>query len=108
MIRQGCVNCSWKAAIYPGPFDDIEALAKDCRFRNCTHTGEPGCAVRKAIEDGTLTQSRLESYHKLQRELGYEGLNFRQMEAEKIKSMFGGKQEMKQAMRAFKQKNRRR
>ena len=89
-------------------FEDIEALAQECRFRDCTHSGEPGCAVQRAIEDSTLTPSRLESYHKLQRELGYEGLNFRQMEAEKIKSMFGGKQEMKQAMRAFKQKNRRR
>ena len=89
-------------------FDDIESLAQDCRFRDCTHTGEPGCAVQQAIEDGRLPLERLNSYHKLQRELGYEGLNFRQMEAEKIKAMFGSKQEMKQTMRAFKQKNRRR
>ena len=89
-------------------FDDIEALAADCRFRDCTHSGEPGCAVQAAIADGLLDQSRLDNYHKLQRELGYEGLNSRQMEAEKIRSMFGSKQEMKQAMRAVKQKNHRR
>lgn len=89
-------------------FDDIEALAEGCRFRDCTHSGEPGCAVQAAVDEGLLAQSRLDNYHKLQRELGYEGLNSRQMEAEKIKSMFGSKQDMKQAMRAVKQKNHRR
>ncbi|MCL4367837.1 MAG: hypothetical protein M1337_01490, partial [Actinobacteria bacterium] len=36
-----------------------------CRFRDCTHTGEPGCAVRAAVESGTLPPERLASYHKL-------------------------------------------
>lgn len=50
-------------------FEDIEALAEDCRFRDCRHEGEPGCAVAAAIADGRLEGDRLTSYHKLQREL---------------------------------------
>ena len=49
-------------------FADIEALAEDCRFRDCRHQGEPGCAVEEAIADGDLERDRLHSYHKLQRE----------------------------------------
>jgi len=49
-------------------FPDIEELAGGCRFRDCTHADEPGCAVRAAIESGDLDASRLESYHKLLRE----------------------------------------
>lgn len=52
-------------------FTDIEELAKSCRFRNCTHSKEPGCQVKKAILDGTLDPKRLENYRKLQRELLY-------------------------------------
>ena len=50
-------------------FADIAELAPDCRFSDCTHSGEPGCAVAAAIEAGTLPAERLESYHKLQREV---------------------------------------
>jgi ribosome biogenesis GTPase len=46
-------------------FDDIEALAEQCRFRNCRHDREPGCAVLKAVEQGALNPARLESYRKL-------------------------------------------
>ncbi|MFQ4134909.1 ribosome small subunit-dependent GTPase A [Nodosilinea sp. PGN35] len=49
-------------------FADIEELAEDCRFRDCRHQGEPGCAVEEAIAAGDLSQHRLHSYHKLQRE----------------------------------------
>jgi len=52
-------------------FADIEALAGDCRFRDCAHAGEPGCAVRGAVDDGTLAADRLAAYNKLQRELAY-------------------------------------
>jgi len=52
-------------------FADIEALAGDCRFRDCAHAREPGCAVRAAVEDATLAADRLAAYHKLQRELAY-------------------------------------
>jgi len=49
-------------------FSDIEELATQCRFSDCTHTGEPGCAVQAAIEAGTLDPDRLRRFQKLQRE----------------------------------------
>jgi ribosome biogenesis GTPase / thiamine phosphate phosphatase len=49
-------------------FDDIEALATRCHFRNCGHQSEPGCAVAAAIAEGELDAGRLDSYLKLQRE----------------------------------------
>jgi ribosome biogenesis GTPase len=50
-------------------FEDIEALAGQCRFRDCAHTREPGCAVLRAVDEGTLELDRLRSWRKLQREL---------------------------------------
>jgi ribosome biogenesis GTPase len=50
-------------------FLDIEELALSCRFTDCRHETEPGCAVIAALEGGTLDTSRLTSYRKLQREL---------------------------------------
>ena len=52
-------------------FNDITELAKTCRFSDCKHAKEPGCAVRAAIEDGTLPQERLDSYNKLLREVQF-------------------------------------
>ncbi|WP_030211875.1 ribosome small subunit-dependent GTPase A [Streptomyces bikiniensis] len=49
-------------------FSEIEELARDCRFHDCAHEAEPGCAVAAAIEDGTLPVRRLESFRKLMRE----------------------------------------
>lgn len=49
-------------------FDDIQVLATRCRFGDCVHGSEPGCAVKEAIEAGTLSERRLLSYRKLQRE----------------------------------------
>lgn len=49
-------------------FADIEELAADCRFADCGHHAEPGCAVLAAVEDGVLTRRRLDSYRKLLRE----------------------------------------
>ncbi|MCZ4097235.1 MULTISPECIES: ribosome small subunit-dependent GTPase A [Streptomyces] len=49
-------------------FSEIEALSADCRFHDCSHVAEPGCAVLAALEDGTLPHRRLESYRKLLRE----------------------------------------
>jgi ribosome biogenesis GTPase len=49
-------------------FADVEGLADRCRFRNCAHGAEPGCAVTSAAADGSLDVGRLESYRKLQRE----------------------------------------
>jgi ribosome biogenesis GTPase / thiamine phosphate phosphatase len=52
-------------------FADLEALAEGCRFRDCAHDTEPGCAVRTAIESGDLPERRLVSWRKLQREAEY-------------------------------------
>ncbi|MFE7743705.1 ribosome small subunit-dependent GTPase A [Nocardia sp. NPDC057455] len=49
-------------------FSDLESFAAQCRFGDCAHRGEPGCAVREAIDNGELTQRRLDSYNKLARE----------------------------------------
>ena len=54
-----------------GAFSDIEELAAECRFRDCSHDAEPGCAVVAAVTDRTLPVERLDSYRKLQRELSY-------------------------------------
>jgi ribosome biogenesis GTPase / thiamine phosphate phosphatase len=50
-------------------FADVAELARECRFSDCAHGNEPGCAVRAALGDGTLPQVRWDSYRKLQREL---------------------------------------
>jgi len=49
-------------------FEDVARFAVDCRFADCGHASEPGCAVRSAVEDGQLSEGRLVSYGKLQRE----------------------------------------
>lgn len=53
-------------------FEDVEALVSDCRFGDCEHRSEPGCAVQRAIEKGELASDRFAAYQKLQRELAYE------------------------------------
>ncbi|HEY7258068.1 MAG TPA: ribosome small subunit-dependent GTPase A [Gaiellales bacterium] len=50
-------------------FEDVETLILECRFSDCAHETEPGCAVRSALDDGRLESERFESYRKLQREL---------------------------------------
>ena len=50
-------------------FEDIEELALTCRFRDCGHATEPGCAIKDALADGSLDAGRYKSYRKLQREL---------------------------------------
>jgi ribosome biogenesis GTPase / thiamine phosphate phosphatase len=51
-----------------GAFSDIEDIGEQCRFRDCRHASEPGCAVTEAVAAGTLSAERLESYRKLQAE----------------------------------------
>ncbi len=53
-------------------FGDIEELAAQCRFSDCTHNGEPGCAVMAAVERGKLDPERLDSYQKLEQEAAAE------------------------------------
>jgi ribosome biogenesis GTPase len=50
-------------------FADVETLAAGCKFTNCEHETEPGCAIKSALEAGTLDAGRLESYLKLRREV---------------------------------------
>ncbi len=50
-------------------FDDITALAEGCRFSDCRHQQEPGCAVQQAVKDETLAEDRYEAWRQLQREL---------------------------------------
>lgn len=52
-------------------FSDVESLFEDCRFRDCQHGNEPGCAVQEALRNGDLDQARFNSYTKLQKELAY-------------------------------------
>jgi len=51
-----------------GGFDDVAALAANCRYADCQHRGEPGCAVRAAIKSGELAEERFASYSKLRKE----------------------------------------
>ena len=55
-------------------FEDVDELIAECRFSDCAHDTEPGCAVRAAIADGRLDAERFESYQKLQRELRWLGI----------------------------------
>jgi len=52
-------------------FEDVDAVIAACRFSDCGHDTEPGCAVRAALADGSLDDERFQSYQKLQRELHY-------------------------------------
>ena len=52
-------------------FPDITDLARECRFRDCTHESEPDCAVTVAVADGRLSEERIESWRRLRRELAY-------------------------------------
>jgi ribosome biogenesis GTPase len=54
-----------------GSFGEIEDLASRCRFNDCSHREEPGCAVLEALEAGTLSEARLKAYRKLQREIRF-------------------------------------
>ncbi len=53
-------------------FEDVASMAASCRFSDCTHTDEPGCAVLAGLESGQLDPKRLESYRRLQREIAFQ------------------------------------
>jgi len=55
-------------------FSDIEELGTLCKFKDCKHVTEPKCAVKKAVEEGTIPIARLESYNNLKREMRYSNL----------------------------------
>lgn len=52
-------------------FGDIAELAAGCRFRDCRHQSEPGCAVLQAVDEGSLSPERLAAYRKLERERAF-------------------------------------
>lgn len=83
-------------------FADIDKLAEQCKFRDCSHQSEPGCAVQRAIQYGELAEKRLENYLKLKKEAKYEGLSSKQIETEKINAMFSGMGGMKNARKFIK------
>ena len=88
-------------------FAEIEELARHCRFRDCTHTSEPGCAVLAAAESGELDSRRLESYHKLEHETSYDGLSSKEIEVKKCERMFKEVGGMKNARRFAKEQRKR-
>ena len=57
-------------------FADIHDLSVDCRFSDCTHSQEPGCAVLIAVDEGDLSRERYESYLKLRKETEYHDLSY--------------------------------
>jgi ribosome biogenesis GTPase len=57
-------------------FPEIEEMGKDCRFKDCTHSGEADCAVSQAVEEGTLSRDRYKSYLKLRRESAYYEMSY--------------------------------
>lgn len=82
----------WQASAgLSGSFSDIEALARECRFHDCSHRKEPGCAIKGALAGGVLEQARYESYVKLQKELDYlarkEAVQQRQAEKQLFKKL---------------------
>ncbi len=88
-----------------GAFEDIQTLAAGCRFRDCTHSGEPGCAVASSVTDGGLDASRLRNYRDLEKEL--RALDLRRDKAarraagKKAQRMFRGAKEAKRQRREW-------
>lgn len=80
-------------------FDEIEELAKKCRFNDCAHENEPGCAVKAALESGELSRERWDNYIKLRKEARFaeqkEDINLRLKEKNKWKSISKFQKEMK-------------
>lgn len=64
----GVIDTSDGATGLARAFPEIEALTGECKFSDCSHTSEPGCAVLEAVADGTLPQRRVESWRKLMKE----------------------------------------
>ena len=57
-------------------FEDIRDLSANCRYANCSHTQEPGCAVLTAIANGELSEERYRSYLKLKKESEYHAMSY--------------------------------
>ncbi len=85
-------------------FADIDQLATNCKFRDCTHTVEPNCAVQQAINEGLLSVDRFNNYLKLKKEAKYEGLSSRQIERVKFNVMTAGLGGIKNVKKLIKEK----
>jgi ribosome biogenesis GTPase len=70
-MRELGLHADSGASDYTG-FEEIDALAAECRYRDCRHEGEPGCAVLAAVESGQVDAARLEHAKKLQREIAWQ------------------------------------
>jgi ribosome biogenesis GTPase / thiamine phosphate phosphatase len=81
----------------PAGFDDVLAAAAACRFRDCTHRGEPGCAVERAVQEGALDAARVGSFHKLMAERRHV------IEKQDARARLEGKRRIKQLMRGMRQ-----
>lgn len=72
-------------------FSEIVEAARNCRFKDCTHHDEPGCAVLKAVEEGVISEERLASYHRLTGELIFQSkkaeIGLKRLEKEKCKKI---------------------
>lgn len=64
----------WSGDTLDAAFAEVGELSTSCRFADCTHTVEPGCSVREAVEAGDLDEGRYDSYQKLRREADYAAL----------------------------------
>ena len=91
----------WEDAEALDAFDDIRALAAECRFRDCGHDGEPACAVRRAVETGRLGAARLDSFRKLRKER--EAVRRRREELARLEEQRRGRTAHR-AVRAFRSK----
>jgi len=78
-------------------FSDIEELARMCRFRDCRHENEPGCAVREAIENGDLSESRFDNYKKIKAEAKYSdnSADYRRQKEQFFKNIMIGERKKK-------------
>ncbi len=78
-------------ALADGGFADIEALAAQCRFRDCSHGSEPGCAVRAAIKAGEVDPARVANYFKLRDEVAGAADKLAMRLAQKAETRVAGK-----------------
>lgn len=89
-------------------FLEMDELITQCKFNNCSHTNEPGCAVKKALSNGSIDERRVENYFKLKRESSYEGLNSKELEHKKLDQMFKEVGGLKNARKFLKEKQKNR
>ena len=88
-------------------FSDIDELSELCKFRDCSHTNEPGCAVIMALKEGSLDKRRYENYLKLKKEMKYDGMSSKKLEEEKLERIFKDVGGMKNARKYIRESNKR-